>query len=142
MPFDPEEARRRVREQKYWNRADEVDAIRAVDNAVFERIANHERGLLDDAAEHLKRAEALNGNATELARALVTDIAVPIKDGVDLETLAQPYKSAVASVEKMIADLEHAATSAEFWAARLDDPVADATRLWARLPEIAKIVRI
>lgn len=142
MPFDPEEARRRVREQKYWNRSDEVDAIRAVDKAVFERVADHERGLLEDSDAHLKRGRALTQSVDELVGALVEDIAVPIKNGVPLADLAQPYKSAVARVQKAIDDLEHAATTAEFWAARLDDPMADATRLWERFPSIASKVRV
>ena len=142
MPFDPEEARRRVREQKYWNRSDEVDAIRAVDQAVFNRIADHERGLLEDSDAHMKRGRALTQSVDQLVGALVEDIALPIQNGVPLADLAQPYKTAVANVQKAIDDLEHAARTAEYWAERLDDPMADATRLWDRLPSIAAKVRI
>lgn len=142
MPFDPQEARRRVREQKYWNRSDEVDAIREVDRAVFSRIADHERGLLEDSEQHMKHGDALTRVADALADGLVLDIRVPIKEGTPLGDLAQPYKTAVANVQKAISELESAALQAEFWADRLDDPMTDATRLWARLPAIAAKVRI
>ena len=73
MPFDPKEARRRVREQKYWNRADEVDAIRAVDQTVFSRVADHERGLLEDSDAHMKRGRALTQSVDQLVGALVEE---------------------------------------------------------------------
>jgi len=142
MPFDPQEARRRVREKKYWNRADEDAAVREVDQAVFKRVADHERGLLDDSQEHMKHGDRLTRFADEIADSLIDDIRLPIQNGVPLSELAQPYKTAVANVHKMISDLERAADQAEFWANRLDDPLADATKLWERLPAIGAKVRI
>lgn len=142
MPFDPQEARRRVREQTYRNRAEEVDAVRAVDQAVFARVADHERGLGEDAQEQTKRGEALLRGVDELADSLIDDLAVPIKNGAPLADLAQPYRTAIAKVQKAIADLEYAAVQAEYWANRLDDPMADATRLWERIPSLGAKVSI
>jgi hypothetical protein len=136
MPL-PDEARHAARAAEYRNAQEERENITAIDRAVFDKIALHERHLVGNAKVLQETADVTASILEEIETNLREEIREHLNGGgvADNATLER-FSALRGYARQAIADLERADRDAEWLLGKLDDPTASYTHILSKFPSL------
>lgn len=138
---NPHEVRVLARVQKYDNRAAEDQTIRAVDEAVFDRVRTHEREIVEIAREFLADKKVHLEATQDIVANLRDEVRVPLTKGVlPTAAMADRYEQLRGFAELAISELQRADEQAVWLATEANDPYAAYIALMERWPTIRPLL--
>jgi len=140
--LNPHEARLAARTAKYDNTADERANVERVDQEVFERVSEFERGVVESARAHADKGDSLAQEAiTVLADIHTRFRAVAESDEVRPDTLRE-FNRLRAQAEAMADSLDVAERAAGFHVNRLSDVYGSWLALVQKYPVLKPGIRV
>jgi len=142
--MNPHDVRVAARIATYPNSTAERETIARVDREVFDRVAAHERVMVQNANEWLTAADVHHKAGDALEDALRDDV----RSAADRSTarvdkdLARRYQDLKRDAERNIAHLEHLAREAEFHAARLERAYDEWLRIVSKYPQLMPSIEL
>lgn len=133
----PHELREAARLAKYPNSVVERETLERLDQAVFDRVRNHEQALLQNARTLMEDAAVDEEAVTLIATQLAEDVRYPLRDGAAPSAeLAERYERLRNLADAARKSLARAERDAGFMADKVADPYADLMSLYDRWPAI------
>jgi hypothetical protein len=131
----PHELRELARELRFPNSQEERATIAAVDKAVFSRVHDHERLLVDRASAAQSRARQTAAALIEVMCALEEEVGIPLAGGTAPSVaLAERYAELQTTYEAIRHDLEIAIQAMEWAEESAIDPYANYMALMDKWP--------
>lgn len=138
---NPEDLRQLAREATYPNRAAEDEALRAIDEAVFDRVRVHERHLQENARALMTDKHIHETAAQDVVEALKTELRYPLMDGgKPTPERAERYEALRGHAEKAMKELKRAEEEAAWLEAKVADPHGDLVKLWTKYPLVRPLL--
>jgi hypothetical protein len=133
----PDVARMAARLAEYRNSTEEADTIRAVDRAVFDKVAQHEQALVANVRAFQETFAVDEAAAKDLTVAFEEEI----RDQLDTREGAMPellerYAELRSMATRAIEALKRADREAEWHLAKLADPYADYAAVVSKYPSL------
>lgn len=135
MAIHPHDARIAAREVAYPNRAAEDEAVRAIDEQVFDRVRDFENSAAEEAAILLQKQRKHETQATEVLEQLRSEVRLPLMRGaMPTAELAKKYERLRLAAEQAKRSLESADAQTAFQAKTAADPYGAISELWKKYP--------
>ncbi|OJX70290.1 MAG: hypothetical protein BGO95_11680 [Micrococcales bacterium 73-13] len=133
---DLHNARLAARLAEYPNSTTEAEAVKRVDEAVFDKVRTLESGMVRQATEWIADADLDAQAADALTDALRDNVrrAADRSTAVVDRDLAQRYERLKRDAERALAAVERAEREAAFHAAKLRDPYKATVELFKKFP--------
>lgn len=132
---NPHQVRIDVRERQYPNTLAEREAVREIDDAVFDRVRLFEKISVESAQKHKAEAQERVNASLALIEQLRAEIAEPLRRGEPLTPeLAQRYEALANEAGQARANLSRAIAESEWHENRCRDPYAEYIRIMDAWP--------
>ncbi|WP_336629669.1 MULTISPECIES: hypothetical protein [unclassified Microbacterium] len=125
--------RREVRERTYRNSTEEAAEVARVDDILFHRVGAAEQNVIDQAQSFIRANAPRVGLSLDLLEDL-EDIGRRLARGGDTTALAKEYRDIKGRIDRELGVLGSLAQNADRMDAALEDPVAHAQRIYAKMP--------
>jgi hypothetical protein len=125
--------RRQVRTASYPNSQVEAQTIKAVDDALFERVRAIERFQIEQADGFLERNKARVGASLTLSER-IDSIRIRAENGENPDALAKEFKTLEMEARREMRVLTGHASNARRMSNNLADPIAHAQNILSKMP--------
>lgn len=128
-----DQTRRQVRERAYRNSTEEAEEIRRVDDEMARRVSDARDQTVAQTQNFIHTNATRVGAALDLVEDL-ENIGRRLAQGGDTAELAKEYRAVKGRLDTELGRLDHMLKEASGLDAALEDPVANAQRLYALMP--------